>query len=238
MKDDGTVRIELTQGKFATVDAEDAPALLAYSWMASKSEKTMDSHQTYYARRAEHGPDSKQRYVQMHRQIMDAPEEMEVDHRDGDGLNNRRYNLRTCTHAQNGANQRIPKNNTSGFKGVYRQKGCSGWLAGIQSKYLGMYDSAEEAARAYDTAAVRTFGEFASLNFPDDFRVVEPNNNGLNRRSTSGFLGVNRAIKKGKLRWLARIFKDGKMIHVGTFKTPEEAAAAREARLTSMASDG
>jgi hypothetical protein len=237
-REDEAVRIELTQGKFAIVDAEDAPALLAYSWQASKSDKTMTSYQTYYARRAERGPDGKPRYVQMHRQIMDAPEEMEVDHRDGDGLNNRRYNLRVCTHAQNGANQRIPKNNRSGFKGVYTQKDCSGWIAKIQKTYLGLYLSAEEAARAYDTAAVRTFGEFASLNFPDDFRAVEPNHKELRPSNTSGFLGVNRAIKKGKLRWLARIFKDGKLIHVGTFKTPEEAAAAREARLTSMASDG
>jgi hypothetical protein len=237
-KGDVAVRIELTQGRFAIVDAGDAPALLAYSRQASKSDRMVDSYETYYARRAERGPDGKPRYVQMHRQIMDAPEGVEVDHRDGDGLNNRRYNLRVCTHAQNGANQRIPKNNRSGFKGVYRQKDCDGWCAKIRSTYLGLYDSAEEAARAYDTAAVRTFGEFASLNFPDDFRAVEPNNNGLNRRSTSGFVGVNRAIIKGKLRWLARIYKDGKLIHVGTFKTPEEAAAAREARLTSMATDG
>jgi hypothetical protein len=235
-KEDGAVRIELTQGKFAIVDAEDAPALLAYSWQASKSDRMTGSHDTYYARRAERGSDGKPHYVQMHRQIMDAPEEMEVDHRDGDGLNNRRYNLRTCTHAQNGANQRIPKNNKSGFKGVCRQKDCLGWRAKIQGTYLGLYDSAEEAARAYDTAAVRTFGEFASLNFPDDFRAVESNNNELSRRNTSGFTGVQRVIKKGKVRWHARIFEGRKIIHVGTFNSPEEAAAAREARLSSMIS--
>jgi hypothetical protein len=236
-KGDGTVRIKLTRGKFAVVDAGDAPALLAYYWQASKSDRMVDSYETYYARRAERGPDGKQRYVQMHRQIMDAPEGVEVDHRDGDGLNNRRYNLRVCTHAQNGANQRIPKNNTSGFKGVYRQKDCSGWLAQIRGTYLGLYDSAEEAARAYDTAAVRTFGEFASLNFPDDFRVVEPALKDLRPNNTSGFVGVVRVIKKGKVRWYARIFEDGKTIHVGTFDTPEEAAAARSARLALMTAD-
>lgn len=235
---DGAVRITLTQGKFAIVNAEDAPALLAYSWQASKSDRTMTSYQTYYARRAERGSDGKPHYVHMHRQIMDAPEGVEVDHRDGDGLNNRRYNLRVCTHAQNGANQRIPKNNTSGFKGVYRNKDCLGWIAKIQKTYLGLYDSVEEAARAYDTAAVRTFGEFASLNFPDDFRVVEPTFKELRPNNTSGFVGVVRVIIKGKIRWRANFRRDSKVVHVGTYGSPEEAAAAREARLTSMASDG
>jgi hypothetical protein len=193
---------------------------------------------TWHARRAFIDADGKQHYVYMHRQIMGEPEGLLVDHIDRDGLNNRRSNLRTCDSEGNARNRSRRRDNTTGFKGVYRGKDCIGWIAKIQDTYLGMYPTAEEAARAYDTAAVRTFGEFASLNFPDDFRPVEPSLSDLNRKNTSGFTGVQRVVRKGKVRWWARIFEGKKIIHVGTYNSPEEAAAARAERLASMPKDG
>jgi len=92
-----------------------------------------------------------------------------VDHKDGDGLNNQRSNLRRSSALQNSQNQRLSRRNKSGFKGVFF-KGPK-WMASIRmngrSTHLGMFDSAEAAALAYDAAAAAAFGEFARLNFPD-----------------------------------------------------------------------
>jgi hypothetical protein len=95
----------------------------------------------------------------------------EVDHRDGDGLNNRRANLRACSHGENMFNQRKARTNTSGYKGVYWHRVGGKWAAAIQvngrKRHLGLFYSKDVAARAYDRAARELFGEFARLNFPD-----------------------------------------------------------------------
>jgi hypothetical protein len=104
----------------------------------------------------------------MHRAILEgAPQ---VDHIDGDGLNNQRSNLRPATQAQNMANSRKYSTNTSGFKGVGWHKAAKKWRADItfdyKTRYLGLFPTAEDAARAYDSAAKSLFGVFACLNFP------------------------------------------------------------------------
>jgi AP2 domain len=94
-----------------------------------------------------------------------------TDHRDGDGLNNQRSNLRPATKALNNANRGLPRNSTSGFKGVHRLKVGARFQAyiriGARRHHLGTFGSAEDAAKAYDWAARRLFGEYARLNFPD-----------------------------------------------------------------------
>ena len=111
----------------------------------------------------------------MHRQIMKAPKGMVVDHIDGNGLNNRRSNLRICTPRQNQWN-RCPlktRKQTSPFKGVQYPTGKSRPYARIQYNgktiHIGVFDSEVEAAQAYDRKAVELFGEFAYLNFPEDY---------------------------------------------------------------------
>lgn len=150
--------IPLTQGKVAIVDSEDFDRLMQWNWVASFSPKT----KTFYATtRVE------QRTIQMHRFIKGlgvGPNK--VDHRDGDTLNNRKINLRTCTDAENLRNQKLRRTNKSGFKGVSWNRGK--WAATIMVNYksigLGRYTSPKEAANAYDQAAKRYFKDFARLN--------------------------------------------------------------------------
>lgn len=154
--------IPLTQGQVAIVDAADFELLSQWKWFAYKSNKT------FYAARQERLPNGKQRMVIMHRFIVDAPPDMQVDHKDGDGLNNTRDNLRPATRQQNMSNRPLFANNTSGFKGVRRYKGSNKCHAQIRvngkSKHLGIFDLVEEAVCAYDAAARELHGEFARPN--------------------------------------------------------------------------
>jgi hypothetical protein len=93
-----------------------------------------------------------------------------VDHRNGNGLDNRRANLRPATPGQNNANARRSRLNTSGFKGVSLHAHSGLWRAYItadgKTRHLGYFHSPEDGARAYDAAAIELFGEFARPNFP------------------------------------------------------------------------
>ena len=93
---------------------------------------------------------------------------MLCDHINGNGLDNRRNNLRTCTNAENLQNRPKQKNNTSGFKGVFLNKLTGKWEARIYSRktrtYIGLYKNKIDAANAYNEKATELFGEFARLN--------------------------------------------------------------------------
>ena len=151
--------IPLSRGLVALVDDED------YEWAAQFKWCALPSCSTFYVPRTELPV---RRVVQMHRLLLNAPPGIEVDHRDSDGLNNQRSNLRLATHAQNQRNRRAQGNNTSGFKGVCLDG--KRWRAQINLQgrrmNLGRFAAAEEAARAYDAAAREHHGEFARLNFP------------------------------------------------------------------------
>ena len=150
--------ILLTQGKFTIVDNEDYEWLSQWKWGITKSKEGC-----YYAKRSR--SHNSKRYTEiMHRTIMAARKEQQVDHINGDGLDNRRCNLRFCTHRQNIQNQKSRQNCTSRYKGVCRPKKLKRWIARINQTYLGCFGNEVEAARAYDKAAKKLFGEFARLN--------------------------------------------------------------------------
>ncbi len=159
-----TFEIPLTKGKVAIVDECDYANLISHRWFAFQ--RGLRWHAARTVKR-----NGSKRTVYMHRAILDATTDYEVDHRDGDGLNNTRDNLRVCTHAENSRNaKRQLKYKTSAYHGVSWLASRSRWRAVIvhdgRQTTLGTHRNEIDAARAYDRAAAEAFGEFASPNFP------------------------------------------------------------------------
>jgi hypothetical protein len=156
--------IPLTQGKVALVDDTDYEELARFKWYARRSGKT------WYACRYGGGGRSGQVEVRMHRQIMGDPVGMLVDHRDGDGLNCQRSNLREATQGQNSTNRSKPVSGLSSrYKGVTWDKQWECWKARVTHNnivyHCGNFEKEEDAARAYDDKARAVQGPFARTNF-------------------------------------------------------------------------
>ena len=150
-------KIPLTQGKFALVDEEDFERITRYKWLYDRG----------YARRR-FQINGVQHMMHMHREVMQAPEGYEVDHINGDKLDNRKCNLRVVTHQRNMFNMTSHKDSTSPYKGVYWNKERKKWTTQIaingKRKHIGHFENEEDAAEAYNQAAKKYFGEYAKLN--------------------------------------------------------------------------
>lgn len=224
------LEIPLTRGQFAAVSPQDYERVMAAGFWT-----TYPSACTCYAN---------QRTRAMHGFITGWAM---VDHWNGDGLDNRRENLREATAYENQANTR--SRNPSGFKGVYRNGSL--WRAQITPRGLIMnlgrqFKTAEAAARAYDDVAREVFGEFASLNFPTLAELGPaliarkplgaPLENGSHARrqhslSASGFRGVY-LRRAGRYEASAKVAQ--RTLSFGTHDTPEQAVAARAAGLAAL----
>lgn len=158
--EDTTIRIPLTRGHDAVIDKADHDLVKSFHWVALSS-----GRRTYAVCREGGG------YLLMHRLITGAPDGLDVDHVDGDGLNNTRKNLRACSRSENIANTPRRSNNRSGFKGVSWHRGARKWRATIRQdgkqRHLGFFSDAKDAARAYDEVARELWGHHAYVNFPE-----------------------------------------------------------------------
>jgi hypothetical protein len=161
-------QIPLSQGKFALVDDEDYDYLIQWKWYFAKKSKK----ESGYARRKKYigevNGQKKWKAIWMHKEILHVGLNQKVDHIDEDKLNNQKYNLRSCTNAENSRNRGKNSANKSGYKGVCWYGKTNRWLVqiGVDFKIirLGYFKDKDEAARAYNAAAVKYHGEFAKLN--------------------------------------------------------------------------
>lgn len=151
-------QIPLSKGAVALVDDDDYDTLIKYRWILSGKG---------YALRYEVDNSGKRKQILMHRQILGLTrdDKVEVDHRSEVRTDNRRENLRICTRSQNMMNRGPQANNTSGYKGVYKQR--KKWKAviwfGGNRKCLGVYETPELAYQAYCRSAAILHGEFANF---------------------------------------------------------------------------
>ena len=166
--------IRMAQPKYAKVDPADYKRLRGYEWLVKKGRNS------FYARRhaATAGKAEKETLVYMHQEIIEVPDGMVVDHINHDGMDNRSGNLRAASYSQNLCHRKKrPGTTHSKYKGIYWKKKNRKWQACITFErkriYLGYFENEIDAAKAYDRAAMKYHGEFASLNFPDETGVQD-----------------------------------------------------------------
>lgn len=154
------ITIRLTNGMFTVVDDDDFDRVKDYNWQ-HRSRKGAPSYVG-----CTKSKNKIKRWIHLHRLIMNCPENMEVDHIDGDGLNNCKSNLRICTHRENILNRSVNKRKDNSMKGVGLHEGR--WRSRIASEgkkfFLGHFPTMELAAIAYNEKAKELHGEFAKLN--------------------------------------------------------------------------
>jgi hypothetical protein len=206
----------------ALVDDADYDALNQFAWYVHHGSDRL----CYAIRMTDDGGS-----LLMHREILQLSPDQETDHRDNNGLNNQRANLRIGTRSQNGQNARKHRDaKHSIYKGVCWNKQKEAWQASIKLPerrlFLGIFKTQREAGLAYNTAARKYFGEFARLNHvpdtptPDDPPVPRPT-------FSSSYRGV--CWNKRQLKWVAYIDKDKQRTNLGVHDSEEAAARTYDA---------
>ncbi len=152
--------------RYTMVDPEDYPQLSKYNWLLARNRGNKCYAVCYEGKQILH----------MHRMLMNAPKGLLVDHKDRNGLNNTKRNLRLATHSQNNCNRIISRPKSSKYRGVMYIKETNKYRAGIAIKgekiHLGLFTNEEDAAKAYDKAAKELHKDFAVLNFPEEHLLI------------------------------------------------------------------
>lgn len=241
--------IPLTRGFVTQVDDDDYDELMRYKWHVV----TPNANKIYATRNQYHTETQTQTMVYLHRQIMNTPANKLTDHRDGNGLNNQRSNLRIVTHSQNALHCHAVTGAVP-YRGVHkssRNTFTAHFMICGKIKYLGSWSIAEDAARAYDEAMLRYSPEYGVPNFPDaatfDYAIWRSEATGRNQdhtfnaralkgsrpkvRQGSIFRGVHEQQGTGdKMRFIARISARGEKYYLGYFADPVLAALAYDAK--------
>jgi hypothetical protein len=227
--------IQLTQGKVAIVDDEDFEELNKFRWYCDRKYAVRDITSQGIRDR-----------VYMHRLIANAPDHLEVDHINGDGADNRKENLRLCTHAENSRNRRAQKNNTTKYKGVWFSKRDNRFVAETRLNgkkiTIGFFKTAEEASEAYKAKVLEIHGAFANTNneihlvnpVRDELKDVAPERNN-DPKGSSGYFGVSESGYGN--RFYVHIRIKGKSVKVGSFLSLHEAALAYNAKAIELFGD-
>lgn len=228
----------LTQGMTAMVDDDDWKRVSRIQWYP------LSQNSATYAQGVDKTASKGKQRVYLHRVILNAPSDMQVDHINHNGLDCRKENLRLCTHQQNHWNslRKRTKQQTIAYKGVFKdsRNGYTNiWVANItihgKQRTLGHYRTDIAAGLAYDRAAREVFGEFAHPNFPDVIptdEAIAAANGGTpkdfsrqrqkRKNTTSQYIGVSRQ----KNSWIAKLYHQRQRTYLGSFQTEEEAARA------------
>jgi len=219
---------------YAIVDDEDFEELSKYSWFLKTDKKW--EHNRYAIRFEVFMIDGKRKTksFRMHREILNVPIGILVDHRNGNGLDNRRKNIRSCNFSENSQSCRSHRRNkTSKYKGVYWKKRDQKWMVRVSFKgkniYLGLFDSEREAARIHDAGAKLSYGDFAILNFNGEilekhFYFVKNILNSEKKKNSSVYKGVS--FYKQTNKWTAQMHFKNVYYRLGYFATETEAARA------------
>lgn len=158
--------VPLTQGYEAIIDAADVPLVEGLNWFAAVSRRRDGSIRTIYAHRNVRVGKGRAKPMSLHRTLLQSPAGFVIDHRDGNGLNNRRENLRIATLHQNQQNERKRSSNKSGHKGVYWHKATKKWAASLfvdgRRMHLGVHSNLETAAAVVQEKRAQLHGEFAN----------------------------------------------------------------------------
>jgi hypothetical protein len=224
--------ITLYNGKTAIVDDDDYERLSQY--------KYYENNKGYAYRNL--WKDKKVHAVYLHREVIGAPKGLQVDHINGNRLDNRKENLRLVTPQQNQFNLRKSKSEmTSKYKGVCWIKERKGWLAKIRingkGKLLGLYTTEEAAANAYNHYAREYHKEYALFNdvpFDNEWKNKEIHDR-KNGSGKSKYIGVSYRPKYDD--WIVTISKNHKSMYLGTFKDEIEAAKAYNAKAIELHGD-
>lgn len=231
-----TKAIRLSNGMEALVDDEDYERLSQYKWHAD----IRPNGQRYAYRAVWDGKAKRQTNIRMHREILNAPPEQDVDHRNRNGLDNRRSNIRICTTAQNCRNRRL---RTKPYYGVreYGEFWAAYYTESGEYHHIGTFATVEQAAYAYNLA-IQEHGldDFSPVNdVPPQVLPLREPGTALAKRSgrSSRYIGVS--WDKKHHTWRAEVVRmvDGKRrnFYLGNFHTEEAAAAAYQAKAQELA---
>lgn len=226
------------EGKFAVVDAEDFERLARYVWHSCSG---------YAARKSRNSDGPPRRTIFMHNEVAPPPPGLEVDHKLGIKLDNRKSELRHVTHQVNLQNRAFIRSDERGFKGVshvpnngsrHKPWETIAFMPGGGKVGLGYYATQEEGARIYD-AFIRYYYDsntFTNFSDTDEALSLEQIQERLHQRrlskKTSKYLGVY--FQSQNNNWVARFKLNGSSHHIGVYQMEEEAARARDAKVKEL----
>lgn len=204
------------------LDDDDFEKVSKYNWYVKINDNVLYAYSNLYI-------DSKWKAsIIMHRLILGVTDKkIKIDHKNHNGLDNRRENLRLCTDKQNMHNSRPRKNTSSKYKGVSKKDKI--FIAQIHkdktnSKLIGYFNTEEDAAKAYNIVAKKEYGEFAYLNNIDDWENFDIESNKRQLNPSSKYNGVFK--RKDRKNWSVSIYHNNKNIVIGDFKSEQDAARA------------